>query len=109
MEACLTNCQISGNGKLTCAPGAAAHHAGMAKPAPPARLDFACRLAAARQAAGYDTMRDFAAALGVEEARYGRWERAETEPDITCLRRIADMTHVSLDILIGGKRLEPTS
>jgi ribosome-binding protein aMBF1 (putative translation factor) len=105
----LTNCETTGNGKLRCAAPAHRHDAGMSKPAPPARVEFARRLAAARQAAGYDTMRDFAMALGVEEARYGRWERAETEPDITCLRRIAATTHVSLDVLIGGGRLEPLS
>lgn len=51
------------------------------KSAPQHRQAFARRLEAARIAAGYDTMRDFAEALGIAEARYRRWEAAETEPD----------------------------
>jgi transcriptional regulator with XRE-family HTH domain len=68
------------------------------------RQGFAVRLHAARIAAGYSTMRDFAAALGVEEARYRRWEAAETEPDILHLQRIAKLTGASLDSLITGER-----
>jgi transcriptional regulator with XRE-family HTH domain len=68
------------------------------------RQAFAVRLNAARIAAGYGTMREFAAALGVEEARYRRWEAAETEPDILHLQRIAKLTGASLDSLITGER-----
>jgi len=46
------------------------------------RQAFAVRLHAARIAAGYSTMRDFAAALGIEEARYRRWKRQK--PSQTC-------------------------
>jgi len=67
-------------------------------------MAFARRLEAARISAGYETMRDFAAALGVQEARYRRWEAAETEPDIFHLMRIAALTKVSLDVLIAGQR-----
>lgn len=70
----------------------------------PHRRAFATRLEAARIAAGYETMREFSEALGVAEARYRRWEAAETEPDLFHLQRIARLTGVSLDILIAGQR-----
>lgn len=70
----------------------------------PHRQAFANRLEAARVAAGFDTMRDFAEALGISEARYRRWEAAETEPDIMHLQKIARITRVSLDVLISGQR-----
>lgn len=74
------------------------------KSANPARRAFATRLEAARIASGYATMREFAEALNVSEARYRRWEAAETEPDLFHLQRIAKLTGVSLDVLISGQR-----
>lgn len=68
------------------------------------RAAFARRLTAARVSAGFETMRDFASHIGVLEARYRRWEAAETEPDLFHLARIAEATGVSLDILIAGHR-----
>lgn len=68
------------------------------------KIEFARRLQAARIAAGYDTMRDFATALGVSEHRYRRWEAAETEPSIYWLMRISHETGTSLDVLISGAR-----
>lgn len=74
------------------------------KPASPLRQAFARRLEAARVAAGYPSMREFARALGIEEARYRRWEAAETEPDLENLKKIAHATGASLDALISGAR-----
>lgn len=74
------------------------------KPDSSARASFARRLAAAREAAGYSTMRDFSAALGVAEARYRRWEAAETEPDLAHLAKIARVSGISLDTLVMGER-----
>ena len=74
------------------------------KPASPLRAAFARRLEAARIAAGYETMRDFALALGIEQARYRRWEAAETEPDLHHLQKISRLTGVSLDTLVSGER-----
>lgn len=68
------------------------------------RNAFAVRLEAARIAAGFDTMREFSEALGISEARYRRWEAAETEPDLLHLQRISKITGVSLDTLISGQR-----
>ena len=76
------------------------------KPASPLRAAFARRLEAARIAAGYETMRDFSEALGIEQARYRRWEAAETEPDLHHLQKISNLTGVSLDTLISGRRRE---
>ena len=70
----------------------------------PLRAAFARRLEAARIAAGYATMRDFAEALGVQEARYRRWEAAETEPDIFNLVKIAKLSGASLDALLAGEK-----
>jgi transcriptional regulator with XRE-family HTH domain len=72
------------------------------KPDFPLRQQFARRLQSARIAAGYATMRDFAEVLGVAEARYRRWEAAETEPDLFHLQKIAKITGASLDALISG-------
>lgn len=85
---------------------------GMAKTAEPRiapalRTAFARRLTAARMAAGFETMREFALALGIEEARYRRWEKAETEPDLVHLDKIARLTGAELDTLISGKRRQP--
>ena len=74
------------------------------KPTSPLRQQFGRRLEAARIAAGYATMRDFAEALGVQEARYRRWEAAETEPDLWHLMKIAKLSGASLDTLIAGDR-----
>jgi transcriptional regulator with XRE-family HTH domain len=73
------------------------------------RAAFARRLAAAREASGYATMREFADALGVSEARYRRWEAAETEPDIYHMQKIARLTGASLDSLISGDRRSPAA
>jgi transcriptional regulator with XRE-family HTH domain len=72
-----------------------------------AKAEFAKRLAALRVMAQYTTMRDFADALGYEEARYGRWERGEVEPGIEALCRIHEITNASLDFLVAGDRAGP--
>lgn len=40
--------------------------------------EFAVRLRAARIAAGYETMKEFAEALGIQEERYKKWESGRT-------------------------------
>ena len=76
-------------------------------PPPPARAQFAQRLAQAREQAGYEYRIEFARALGVEKETYNRWERAETEPDITSLRKISQIANVSLDFLLLGNLPAP--
>lgn len=51
-------------------------------------------------------MREFSQALGIEQAKYRRWEAAETEPDLHHLQKISALTGVSLDTLVSGARRE---
>ena len=51
---------------------------------------------------GKPNQEQFAKYLGMDEAEtYRRWERAETEPDISRLQHIVDKTGVSLDWLLA--------
>jgi transcriptional regulator with XRE-family HTH domain len=68
------------------------------------RRRFAKRLRAARIAAGYETMADFADRLGMEADRYRRYEAAQREPDLATLAQIAAATGASLDALVAGTR-----
>ena len=63
--------------------------------APPVRLEFARRLRQLRAERGFDHARDFARALGIEENRYTRYERAEVEPSLTLIHRICVALRVS--------------
>jgi transcriptional regulator with XRE-family HTH domain len=55
----------------------------MKKKVPILRRQFSKRLRMLRAARGYPTAREFSRALQIKEDRYTRWERAETEPDIS--------------------------
>lgn len=68
---------------------------------PPARVAFATNLKTARRRR-HRYQKDMAKALGIEPERYRTWERAEREPDITNLAKIAVELDVSLDFLICG-------
>jgi transcriptional regulator with XRE-family HTH domain len=71
----------------------------MMKIKPRVRVTVGRRLRARRISAGFDTARAFAQALGVEEDRYTRWERAETEPDFTHIMRICQVLRITTDDL----------
>jgi transcriptional regulator with XRE-family HTH domain len=82
----------------------------MADPRDPVvRAAFGRRLRALRKAYGAgvgDTdygPKLFAAALGIDSERYGRWERGEMEPPLGELANIGKVTGVSLDMLIRGE------
>lgn len=45
----------------------------------------------------------FAAAIGLEAQTYRRYELAETEPNLDTLRKIREVTGISLDVLIYGE------
>lgn len=81
------------------------HDAAMnnAKPPSKAREQFGRRLAAIREAAGYDTQTEFATLLKMSVQRYSRYERGETEPNLETLQEIQRITGVSLDFLVGGQ------
>jgi transcriptional regulator with XRE-family HTH domain len=71
----------------------------MKRKMPPVRVAVASRLRVLRLSNGFDTARAFAQALGVEENRYTRWERAETEPDFTHIMRICQVLKITTDEL----------
>ena len=66
------------------------------------RSAFGRRLEQLRLDCGYDTQAAFAILLGVEAARYGRWERGETQPNIETLSRLQVVTNACLNKLIVG-------
>ena len=66
-----------------------------------ARLVFARNLRATRVAQGFATARSLAKALGIDENRYTRYERAEVEPDLTLLTQICVVLHATPDALLG--------
>jgi len=66
-----------------------------------ARAFFAERLRTLRVPLGYRTARSFAKALGIDENRYTRYERAEVEPDLGLIRRICALLSVTPNELLG--------
>jgi len=69
--------------------------------APDARRLFAARLRQLRAENGFPTARQLATALGIEENRYTRYERAEVEPSLTIIRKMCDTLRVSPNELLG--------
>jgi DNA-binding XRE family transcriptional regulator len=70
--------------------------------APGERLRFAKRLRLLRGKRGY-TQRYFARALEIEENRYGRYERAEVEPNLALLCRMCEVLQVLPNDLLGWR------
>ena len=70
------------------------------------QVEFSQRLKMARAAANYETAAEGARALGEEEATYNRWERAETEPNITIIKKICKIYRVSADFLVLNRMHE---
>jgi transcriptional regulator with XRE-family HTH domain len=68
---------------------------------PPTRTAFARRLRELRIPRGFKTARKLAQALGIDENRYTRYERAEVEPDLTMLMRICSTLEISPNDLFG--------
>jgi transcriptional regulator with XRE-family HTH domain len=69
--------------------------------APEVRSQFAKRLKTMRMQSGFERARYFAKALGIEENRYTRYERAEVEPSLTLIHKICDVLRVSPNELLG--------
>lgn len=63
---------------------------------------FAIRLRTIREACGFDTRRAFAQALGIDEAAYRKYERAESYPQPETLGRIRQLTGATSDYLYFG-------
>jgi transcriptional regulator with XRE-family HTH domain len=68
---------------------------------PPIRAAFANRLRELRIPRGFKTARMLANALGIDENRYTRYERAEVEPDLTMLMRICSALEILPNDLFG--------
>jgi transcriptional regulator with XRE-family HTH domain len=66
------------------------------------RREFGRRLRAARLALGY-TQEQMAYALGIQPARYGKYEIGRSEAPFDVLIRIAHLAKVDLDYLIAGQ------
>ncbi len=69
--------------------------------APEVRSQFAKRLKSMRVHGGFERARYFAKALGIEENRYTRYERAEVEPSLTLIHKMCDVLRVSPNELLG--------
>src|SRR5262245_64318512 len=69
--------------------------------APEVRSQFAKRLKAMRVHGGFERARYFAKALGIEENRYTRYERAEVEPSLTLIHKMCETLRVSPNELLG--------
>lgn len=69
--------------------------------APEVRSQFAKRLKSMRVQGGFERARYFAKALGIEENRYTRYERAEVEPSLTLIHKICEVLRVSPNELLG--------
>src|SRR5262245_47643257 len=69
--------------------------------APEVRSQFAKRLKSMRVQSGFERARYFAKALGIEENRYTRYERAEVEPSLTLIHKICEVLQVSPNELLG--------
>jgi transcriptional regulator with XRE-family HTH domain len=74
--------------------------------APTVRAQFAKRLRLLRAQQGYERARHFAKALGIEENRYTRYERAEVEPSLTLIYEICQKLAVTPNELMGFAELE---
>jgi transcriptional regulator with XRE-family HTH domain len=75
-------------------------------PAPAVRAEFARRLRVLRAQRGFERARHFAKALGIEENRYTRYERAEVEPNLTLIFEICQKLAVTPNELLGFAELE---
>jgi transcriptional regulator with XRE-family HTH domain len=69
--------------------------------APEVRLQFAKRLKQLRIEKGFLRARTFANALGIEENRYTRYERAEVEPSLTLIHKMCETLQLSPNELLG--------
>jgi transcriptional regulator with XRE-family HTH domain len=69
--------------------------------APEVRSQFAKRLKSMRVQGGFERARYFAKALGIEENRYTRYERAEVEPSLTLIHKMCDVLRVTPNELLG--------
>lgn len=77
--------------------------------ATPSRTIFARRLRELRVPRGFRTARSLASALGIDENRYTRYERAEVEPDLGLLMKICETLALTPNDLLIDTPIGPTS
>jgi transcriptional regulator with XRE-family HTH domain len=73
-----------------------------------ARHEFARRLRELRVPRGFRTARSLAHALGIDENRYTRYERAEVEPSLDLIRRICEALRLTPNDLLGAGSGRPS-
>ena len=76
-------------------------------PVPPVRQEFTTRLRQLRIEKGIMHARKFAKALGIEENRYTRYERAKVEPTLTLILRMCEILEVTPNDLFGFMEKAP--
>lgn len=69
---------------------------------------FGKRLRASRITAGYETYKDFAAAIGLHHETYRLYEAGLRQPKFHILAAISDKLDASLDFLILGRNGRPS-
>jgi transcriptional regulator with XRE-family HTH domain len=69
------------------------------------REKFGVRLRTLRAAAGFESARLFAEALGINENTYSRYERGQSEPDFQLIKKICDRLKITPNDLFGGEPL----
>lgn len=72
----------------------------MTDPTRAVRERFARQLKTLRIPRGFKTARSFAEALGIDENRYTRYERAEVEPDLSLIHRICETLRITPNDLL---------
>lgn len=71
------------------------------------KVALGAKMRAAREAAGYDTLRAFVEAAGIDDYnRASRYERGRSEPRIREFARIAKAAGVNMESLIDGSEPE---
>jgi transcriptional regulator with XRE-family HTH domain len=65
------------------------------------RAQFAKNLRRLRIEKGFRTAREFSTALGIDENRYTRYERAEVEPSLSLLLKICEALKISPNDLLA--------
>jgi transcriptional regulator with XRE-family HTH domain len=74
---------------------------------PEARARFASQLRRLRVEKGFATARQFARAIGIDENRYTRYERAEVEPSLTLIHKMCETLRVSPNELLDFTESAP--
>src|SRR5262245_4071127 len=72
------------------------------------RKNFANRLRHLR-ALRYETAEEFAKILGIDGARYRKWEQAKAEPSLAWLMRVCQMLGCTPDFLLIGFNTPPNN